>query len=210
VPAAAAAAAAPPNAHAGCIQNAPPPAAELHIAAGTAHAFCSGDGEGGEVGGDGPRAGGGDDGGPGLLQKPLGGLAVCLVAELAGELEHPRRAHGRHPYPSPAPLHLRVSVLGRMLRHHLLLVLRAATGRGGRRRWLLLRLRLPSGCGHDGEGPHERRHPLGCCCCNYAVGGPRRGRVVEGVVLVRLMRVLVGGAPASIGAGAARRSTSSA
>jgi len=40
----------------------------------------------------GARAGGGDDGRLGLLQQPLHGLAVGLVAELPCELEDPRGA----------------------------------------------------------------------------------------------------------------------
>ncbi|PON93627.1 hypothetical protein TorRG33x02_106110 [Trema orientale] len=48
--------------------------------------------EGGEVGGDGSGAGGGDDGGLGLLEEPLDGLAVGLVAELPGQLEDPSSA----------------------------------------------------------------------------------------------------------------------
>ncbi|VFQ90527.1 unnamed protein product [Cuscuta campestris] len=51
----------------------------------------------GESGGrDGPGTGGGDDGGLGLLEEPLDGLAVGLVAEFAGELEDPGGAEGGH------------------------------------------------------------------------------------------------------------------
>jgi hypothetical protein len=56
--------------------------------------------------------------------------------EVGGD-EHSRRAHDLLPYPPPAPLHLHVPVLGQTLCHHLLLVLCAATGRGGCRRRLL-------------------------------------------------------------------------
>lgn len=75
-----------------------------------------GRGERGRDGGErgrryGPRAGGGDDGRLGLLQQPLDGLAVGLVAELARELEDPRGAERRHPDPAPPAVHLGVAVL---------------------------------------------------------------------------------------------------
>lgn len=85
---------------------------------------AEGDVERSEVGGDGAGAGGGDDGGLGLPEQPLDGLTVGLVAELARQLEHPRRARRRHPDPPPPPLHLGVSVLRRW-----------SLGLGGARRW---------------------------------------------------------------------------
>ena len=77
-----------------------------------------------EVRRDGAGAGGGDDSGLGLPEQPLDGLTVGLVAELARQLEHPRRASRRHPDPPPPPLHLGVSVLRRW-----------SLGLGGARRW---------------------------------------------------------------------------
>ncbi|KAJ6831761.1 transcription factor TCP14 [Iris pallida] len=68
--------------------------------------------EGGEVGRDGAGAGGGDDGGLRLLEEPLDGLPVGLVAELPGELEDAGGAEGRHAYAPPAALDLGVPVLG--------------------------------------------------------------------------------------------------
>jgi len=84
----------------------------------------------------GARAGGGDDGRLGLLQQPLHGLAVGLVAELPRELEDPRGAQRGHPDPAAPAVDLGVAVLvgaplGRErllpplpgLRHHLQLLL---------------------------------------------------------------------------------------
>ncbi|KAL5676802.1 hypothetical protein ACJX0J_012933, partial [Zea mays] len=61
---------------------------------------AGGGGRRGEVsrhGRRGHRAGGGNDGGLRLLQQPLDGLAVGLVAQLPRELEHPRLAQHRQP-----------------------------------------------------------------------------------------------------------------
>lgn len=66
---------------------------------------------------DGSRPGGGDDGGFGLLEEPLDGLAVGFVAELPGELEDARGAEGGHADPTAAAVHLGVAVvLGAPLR----------------------------------------------------------------------------------------------
>jgi hypothetical protein len=76
---------------------------------------AEGNGERGEVSRDGrrgPRASGGNDGGLRLLQQPLDGLAVGLVAQLPRELEHPRLAQHRQPYLPPAALHLGVPAFG--------------------------------------------------------------------------------------------------
>lgn len=48
-----------------------------------------------------------------MAEEPLDGLAVGAVAELAGQLEDPSRAHGRHPDPPASPVDLRVAVPGR-------------------------------------------------------------------------------------------------
>lgn len=69
--------------------------------------------EGGEVGGDGAGAGGCDDGGLRLLEQPLDGLTVGLVAELPGQLEDPGGAEGRHSDAAAAAVHLRVAVFRR-------------------------------------------------------------------------------------------------
>jgi hypothetical protein len=86
----------------------------------------------GEDGGLGARAGGREDGGLGLAEQPLDGLAVGLEPQLAGELEHARRAHDRHPHAPPTSVHLAVPVLA------------AARARFLRR-------------GHHGVGGRERR-----------------------------------------------------
>jgi len=140
-------------------------------------AGAEGDGEGGEVGRDGARARGGDDGGLRLLEQPLDGLAVRLVAQLPRELEQPRRAHRRHPYPPPTPLH------GLLLR---------AAGRSGRRR-RLRQLHLPGpGAGRGGLHDGSSRR-----------SAPRRGGVVERVVrLPHRVVLLLGSTPAAVGAGA--------
>ena len=65
------------------------------------------------VGGDGAGASGGDHRGLRLLEEPLDGFAVRLVAQLAGQLEDAGGAEGRHSDAPPAPVHLRVPVLGR-------------------------------------------------------------------------------------------------
>lgn len=73
-----------------------------------------GGGDGGERGRrDGPGPRGGDDGRLRLLEQPLDGLAVGLVAELPRELEDPGGAQRRHPDPPPPPVHLGVAVLVR-------------------------------------------------------------------------------------------------
>ena len=56
------------------------------------------------------RTRGREDGGLGLAEQPLNGLAVGLEPQLAGELEHARRAHDRHPHAPPMPVHLAVPV----------------------------------------------------------------------------------------------------
>uniref|UniRef100_A0A8R7TKU7 Uncharacterized protein n=1 Tax=Triticum urartu TaxID=4572 RepID=A0A8R7TKU7_TRIUA len=71
-----------------------------------------GRGGAGEDGRGGAGAGGGQDGRLGLPQQPLHGLPVRLEPQLAGELEHARRAHDRHAHAPPAPVHLAVPVLG--------------------------------------------------------------------------------------------------
>jgi len=70
-------------------------------------------GDGGERGRCGAGAGGGYDGGLGLAEEPLDGLAVGLVAELARELEDARRAYDRHANTPPPAVDLAVTVLGR-------------------------------------------------------------------------------------------------
>uniref|UniRef100_A0A804P124 Uncharacterized protein n=1 Tax=Zea mays TaxID=4577 RepID=A0A804P124_MAIZE len=182
---------------------------------GRAGGGAEGDGERGEVRRDGPGAGGGDDGGLGLLQQPLDGLAVGLVAQLPRELEHPRRAQRRHPYPAPAALHLGVAVLGgpfapRSSRgHHGLRLVRSSAGRScrrccRRRRRLLLLLRqlhIHRDGGRDGPRPHELRHPgrAGSGVVERLV--PRRlVMVVVALLLLLVMMLLLGGAPAAVGA----------
>jgi hypothetical protein len=75
-------------------------------------------------------------GGAGVVQGRGRAEGDYEGGEVGGD-EHSRRAHDLLPYPPPAPLHLHVPVLGQTLCHHLLLVLCAATGRGGCRRRLL-------------------------------------------------------------------------
>lgn len=75
-----------------------------------------GRGERGRDGGErgrryGAGAGGGDDGRLGLLQQPLHGLAVGLVAELPRELEDPSGAERGHPDPAAPAVDLGVAVL---------------------------------------------------------------------------------------------------
>lgn len=70
-----------------------------------------GSGGGEDRGRNGAGAGGGYDGGLRLLEQPLDGLPVGLVAQLPGELEDPSGAEGRHADPPPAAVHLRVPVL---------------------------------------------------------------------------------------------------
>ena len=72
-------------------------------------------GDGGERGRCGAGAGGGDDGGLGLAEEPLDGLAVGLVAELTRELEDARRAYDRHANAASAAVDFAVTVLGRRL-----------------------------------------------------------------------------------------------
>ena len=93
---------------------------------------AEGDVQGGEVGGDGAGASGGDHRGLRLLEEPLDGFAVRLVAQLAGQLEDAGGAEGRHSDAPPAPVHLRVPVLRRgALRRRLFAVrrLRRSLGR---------------------------------------------------------------------------------
>uniref|UniRef100_A0A0D9YKK7 Uncharacterized protein n=1 Tax=Oryza glumipatula TaxID=40148 RepID=A0A0D9YKK7_9ORYZ len=71
-----------------------------------------GRGGGGEGGRGGAGAGGGDDGGLGLAEEPLDGLAVGLVAELAGELEDASGADDGHADAAAAAVDLAVAVLG--------------------------------------------------------------------------------------------------
>jgi hypothetical protein len=103
-------------------------------------------GGGDEDGRGGAGARGGHDGGLGLAEQPLDGLAVGLEPQLAGELEHARRAHDRHAHAPPAPVHLAVPVLAAALllarlrggrhRHH------GAAAAGRCRRWRRHRYRL--------------------------------------------------------------------
>lgn len=60
-------------------------------------------------------AGGGNDGGLGLTEEPLDGLAIGLVSELTCELEHTCGADDRHPDASASSVDLAVPVLGRWL-----------------------------------------------------------------------------------------------
>lgn len=78
---------------------------------------AEGDGDGGEAGGGGPGAGGGDDGGFSLAEEPLDGLAVGLVAELAGELEDTCGADDWHADATTSAVDLAVSVLSRGFLH---------------------------------------------------------------------------------------------
>lgn len=66
---------------------------------------------GSEVGRDGTCAGGGDHGGLRLLEQPLNGFAVGLVAELPRELENSGGAGGRHADPAATAVNLGVPVL---------------------------------------------------------------------------------------------------
>jgi hypothetical protein len=168
-------------------------------------AGADGDVKRGVVGRDGAGAGSRQDGRLRLLQQPLDGLAVGLVAELAGQLEHPRRAQRRHPNPPPPPVHLGVPVLGRPLGHY------GPRRRGGRRHERLLvggrRLRL-LGHGRDSERARERRRLL--LGLWYSGVGRRGPGVVERVVLATAAaaRAASGGAAAAggpSGAVAARR-----
>jgi hypothetical protein len=116
----------------------------------------------GEDGGGGAGAGGREDGRLGLAEQPLDGLTVRLEPQLAGELEHARRAHDRHAHAPPAPVHLAVPVLarGRLLRrgHH-----GGVSGRDHRQRhW---RGRGPVDL-EGGRGVFARGHGFGTrwCC----------------------------------------------
>lgn len=71
-----------------------------------------GDVEGREVGWDRAGSGGGDHRGLGLLEQPLDGLAVGLVAKLSGQLENPSCARRRHSDPTAPAVDLSVPVLG--------------------------------------------------------------------------------------------------
>ncbi|KAG0470974.1 hypothetical protein HPP92_015520 [Vanilla planifolia] len=74
-------------------------------------AAAEGDVEGGVVGWDGAGTGGGKDGRLSLLEQPLYGLAIGLVAKFTGELEDSGGARGRHA-DAPAPaFYLGVTVL---------------------------------------------------------------------------------------------------
>lgn len=75
-------------------------------------AAADGEVEGGVVGGDGAGAGGGDDGRLGLLEEPLDGLAVGLVAQFTGELEDTGGAGGGHADAATAAVDLGVAVFG--------------------------------------------------------------------------------------------------
>lgn len=85
----------------------------------------NGEVEGGKVGRDGAGAGGGDDRRLRLLEQPLDGGAVVLVAQLARELKDTGGAGRRHSDPTAAAVDLGVPVLGRgPLRRRLLGLLR--------------------------------------------------------------------------------------
>lgn len=73
---------------------------------------ADGDGGGGRLLRGDARPGGGDDGGLGLAEEPLDGLAVGLVAELAGELEDAGGADDGHADAAAAAVDLAVAVLG--------------------------------------------------------------------------------------------------
>jgi len=75
-------------------------------------AAAEGDVEGGEISGDGAGSGGGDDGGLGLLEEPLDGLAIGLVAQFSGQLENPSGAGGGHSNSAAAAVDFGVPVLG--------------------------------------------------------------------------------------------------
>lgn len=75
------------------------------------------DAERGEVGRNGSGAGGGDYRRLGLLEKPLDGFAVGLVAELSRQLKNPSGAESRHPDPPSSPVDFRVTVFRRPLRY---------------------------------------------------------------------------------------------
>ena len=78
-----------------------------------------GGGRAGEDGRGGAGAGGGEDRRLGLPEQPLDGLAVGLEPQLAGELEHARRADDRHAHAPAAPVHLAVPVLAALRRRRL-------------------------------------------------------------------------------------------
>jgi len=80
--------------------------------------------ERGEISGDGAGSGGGDDGGLGLLEEPLDGLAVGLVAQFSGQLENPGGAGGGHSNSAAAAVDFGMPVLGGSLG-------RVGGGRGG-------------------------------------------------------------------------------
>ena len=66
--------------------------------------------EGGEIGGNGAGSGGGDDGRLRLVEEPLDGLAVGLVAQFSGQLEDPGGAQDGHADAAPPAIHLGVPV----------------------------------------------------------------------------------------------------
>lgn len=69
-----------------------------------------GDFQRGEVGGDGSCAGGGDDGWLGMVEEPLDGFPVGLVAQLPGELENAGCADGGHADPTTTAVNFDMSV----------------------------------------------------------------------------------------------------
>lgn len=90
------------------------PEARGEMGSGPIGAGVGGEGGRGGVeggGGDGAGAGGGDDGGLGLVEEPLDGLAVGLVAQFAGELEDAGGAEGGHADSAAAAVHFLVAVL---------------------------------------------------------------------------------------------------
>jgi len=110
-----------------------------------------GGGRGGRGGGDedgrgGAGARGGHDGRLGLAEQPLDGLPVRLEPQLAGELEHARRAHDRHAHAPPPAVHLAVPVLAAAALPLDLL------RRGGRHHG--------AGVGRRRRGWHRHRHRL--------------------------------------------------
>ena len=152
-----------------------------------------GRGGGGEGRRRGAGAGGGDDGGLGLAEQPLYGLAVGLVAELPRELEHAGRADDGHADAAPTAVHLAVTVLGGRLadgqragvavavgdRHELLVCGRGAAAAVWPRRHERV-ARTDGGCPWPGPGPilcgselelEWRREAVVTGGCRLAPGG---------------------------------------
>lgn len=74
--------------------------------------MVGGGGDGGEACGGGACTGSGYNGGLGLSEEPLNGLAIGLVAELTSELEHSGGADYGHADAAAATVDFAMTVLG--------------------------------------------------------------------------------------------------